>query len=114
MNIGKDITVNGQGAATVIQSPAALALSYNYGGTDNRAIVFMHDTANAVTLFVEILPLYQASDEWGQVRRRLSCVCLLDEVSCRRIACIEELGLSLHTRWINHRESVTACGQLSS
>jgi hypothetical protein len=48
LNISQDISVIGQGAATVIQSPAALAVNYNYNTTDNRAIVFIHDTGNAV------------------------------------------------------------------
>lgn len=48
LDIAKDITLTGQGAATVIQAPARLAVNYNYNGTDNRAIVFIHDTAKAM------------------------------------------------------------------
>jgi hypothetical protein len=44
LNIGKDLTVVGQGAGTIIQSPANLPVNYN----DYQAVVYIHDTANAV------------------------------------------------------------------
>ncbi len=49
LEIAKDITVTGQGATTILQSPASLALSYQpANGNTYKPVVYVHDTDNAV------------------------------------------------------------------
>jgi hypothetical protein len=47
VEITKDITVQGAGPTTIIQSPATLPLSYTTSA-QNKPVVYVHDTANAV------------------------------------------------------------------